>query len=111
MQLLNEYFALQKQIYDHFGYVENWKVIPLDDATEYFWCLNGEGYGGSVHFADTEEDLEQEDGNYYVNEIYTQRFLSKWVYRAEDYTLVCVNTGTDGNVFLQVFDNSKERVV
>lgn len=109
MQLLNEYFALQKQIYDHFGYVQDWKVIPLNDATEYFWYLDGEGHGNSVHFADTEQELTQQSGNYYVDEIYTQRFLPKWVYRAEDYTMICVDTHIDGNMFLQVFDNSKER--
>ena len=109
MKKLNEYFALQKEIYDYFGYVEDWRVIPLDDATKYFWYLDGEGYGDSVHFADTEEELAQQTGNYYTNEIYTQRFLPKWVYRAKDYTMVCVDTHTDGNEFLQIFDNSKER--
>lgn len=44
----------------------------------------------------------------YSNEIYTQRFLPKWVYRGKDYTMICVDTHTDGNKFLQIFDNSKE---
>jgi len=111
MKLLKDYFKLQKQVYEYFGYKEDWVVIPLDDATKYFWRLDGEGYGSSVHFADTERELLDEDGNYYVNEIYTQRFLKKWVYRGKNYTMACVDTCVDGNKFLQVFDNSKEVVI
>ena len=53
-------------------------------------------------------ELLNSDGDYYQNEIYTQRFLPKWVYRGKEYTMICVDTRTDGNTFLQVFDNSKE---
>jgi hypothetical protein len=108
MKLLDEYFALQQQIYDHFGYREDWRVIPLDDAREYYWRLEGDG-PGKVHYAKTEQELTDRTGKYYVNEIYTQRFLPRWVYRTADYTMVCVDTQTDGNKFLQVFDNAKER--
>lgn len=108
MKLLDDYFALQKQVHEYFGYVEDWRVIPLEDAREYVWQLDGEG-PGSVRFADTEANLfDEEAGKYYENEIYTQRFLPKWVYRGLEYTMVCVDTNTDGNVLLQVFDNAKE---
>jgi hypothetical protein len=113
MQLLNDYLQKQKELFDYFGYVENWKVIPVNDATLYYWKLSGEsfgnkGYSDEVLFADTLEELESQDGNFYSNEIYTQRFLPKWVYRGADYTMVVVDTHTDGNKFLQIFDNSKE---
>lgn len=36
MQLLTEYFELQKKVHEHFGYVEDWVSIPLDDGREYF---------------------------------------------------------------------------
>jgi hypothetical protein len=110
MKLLDDYFKLQKQIYEYFKYVENWVVIPLDDGTDYFWYLDSEISPNSVRFADTEADLfDDKNGNYYENQIYTQRFLTKFVYRTEDYTMICVDTNTDGNKFLQVFDNLKER--
>ncbi len=107
MKLIDNYFKTQKQIYKYFGYCEDWVVIPIDDAREYYWRLNGEG-PGVVRFADTPELLNGLDENYYENKIYMQRFLSKWVYRAKDYTMICVDTHTDGNKFLQIFDNSKE---
>lgn len=108
MKLLDDYFELQSKIFEHFGYMEDWRVLPLDDARHYYWRLDGEG-PGNVCFADSEEELDTESGNYYENEIYTQRHLPKWVYRAADYTIVVVDTHTDGNQLLQVFDNTFER--
>ena len=108
MKILDQHLTLEKEIFEYFGYVEDWRRLPIDDAREYFWRLNGTG-PGEVGFADSEEELENEEGNYYVNEIYTQRFLPKWVYRGKDYTMICVDTHSDGNQFLQIFDNSKER--
>lgn len=105
MELLKKYFELQKQIHDYFGYVEDWKVIPLSDATNQYWFIDG----NSVIFADepiTEQIME--DGAYYSCEIYTQRFLPKYVYRGEDYTMVSADTHTDGNKLLMVFDNKLE---
>ena len=104
MQLLDDYFKLQKQIYDYFGYKEDWVVIPLDDCTEMYWCLDNDISPNEVRFAKTDEDdlWDEKKGEYYCNSIYTQRFLDKYVYRTDDYTMVCADT-------LQVFDNTKER--
>ncbi len=106
MKQLDNYLKLQKEVFDYFGYVEDWVVIPIDDGRGYYWHLTGEGHGAEVHFAEAKEDVGQ--GNGYSSEIYTQRFLPKWVYRGEEYTMVCVDTRTDGNKFLQIFDNKKE---
>lgn len=110
MQLLTEYFNLQLAVFKYFGYTEDWVAIPLDDAREYVWELCQREYGeGHVQFAESIEALQDKEcGNYYENTIYTQRFLSQWVYRGKNFTMICVDTHTDGNKFLQVFDNSKE---
>lgn len=111
MKLLNDYFKLQKEIYDYFGYGEDWVTIPLDDSTDCWWelDLDDSGVGGEVRFAETIKDLANEAaGNYYSYPIYTQRFLPKWVYEGEDYTMISVDTQTDGNKFLMVFDNNKK---
>lgn len=101
MELLKQYFDLQQRIYDYFGYVEDWVVIPLDDRTEFLWYIDM----NEVVYADKMEDFAT--GDYYADEIYKQRFLPKWTYTAEDYTMICVDTHTDGNRFLAIFDNSK----
>lgn len=106
MKLLDDYFRIQAEIYSHFGYVEDWVVIPLDDARKYFWHFDGESVAYSP-LPLTDEVVENGE-HYYINELYTQRFLPKWEYRAADYTMLCVDTHTDGNKFLQVFDNAKE---
>lgn len=106
MKILKDYFELEKQIHEFFGYVENWVTIPLDDCTDSIWMLSGEGSGDQVYYADTIEDFKI--GKFYGGPIYTQCFLPKYVYRGDGFTMVSVNTQCDGNKYLMVFDNSKE---
>ncbi len=108
MKLLDDYLELQSKIHEYFGYTEDWRVIPLDDAREFFWFVDSTEKR-VVGYADTEEDLKSRENNYYEDEIYTQRHLPKWVYRGEELTMVCCDPHVDGNKFLRVFDNSKER--
>lgn len=99
----------EKEIFDYFGYVEGWVAIPLDFAIDYYWRIEGSDDSGNVGFALTVEALEDEYAEeYYEHQIYTQRFLPKWVYRGKDYTMICVDTQVDGNKFLQIFTNDKE---
>ena len=105
---IDKYFELQEEIFAAFGYVEDWRILPLDDSREYYWRLYGEG-PGDVRFAETEALLDDEALEYYQDSIYTQRFLPKWVYRSATLTMVCVDTHTDNNQLLRVFDNLKER--
>jgi len=105
MKLLDEYFKLQKQIHEYFGYKEDWVVIPLEDSTDYYWYFEG----SKVLFAKNKDNVFEgtmEDG--YSDIVYTQRFLPKYVYRTDKYTMICVDTHTDGNKFLRIFDNAKE---
>lgn len=63
--------------------------------TNHHWKLNSE----EVVFADTLA-IPNSDGNYHVNELYHQRFLPKTIYESADYTMLVVDTRTDGNKFL-----------
>jgi hypothetical protein len=110
MKLFDDYVAAIEAVHQYFGYVEDWVVIPLDDGREYFWYLQGgEADGARLCYAKTERELGLEEGDYYESPVYTQRHLPRWVYRAADYTMVSIDTQTDGNKFLIVLDNSKER--
>jgi hypothetical protein len=121
MKLLDDYFELQQEIYDYFGYREDWCVIPLDDCTDYYWRIEGNEKNGSVWYSSSEQNQKMlvsnnfdydidgiDSDDIFCNEIYTQRFLPKWVYRGKEYTMICVDTRTNGNKFLQIFDNKKE---
>lgn len=103
--LLLEYFAAKQKIHDAFGYRADWREIPLDDMTDVFWWLGPD----EVYWNDTQpsrEDVENNAGEYSA-EIYTQRFLPRWVYPAETHTMVSADTHCDGNKFLMIFDNSR----
>ena len=110
MELLKRYFALQEQIYAHFGYTEDWVKIPLDDATKYYWLIKKDGGGGPWFvFSDDPLTVEVIDSGerLYINPISIRGSLPL-VYRATDYTMVCADTQTDGNKFLMVCDNKRE---
>lgn len=94
------------EIFEYFDYVENWRILPLVFDLDMYWAEDGE----QVLFSDAKENLTDEEliGNHYSNSIYKQRHLPKWIYRGEDYTMIIVDTHTDGNQYLQVLDNSKE---
>jgi len=110
MEILDQYFKLQKEIYDYFGYVEDWVVIPLDDERGSWWFLEqgADGKGFVYHWRDREAVGTFTDSGGYKSVIYTQRFLPRWVYRGAEYTMICIDTQTDGNKFLTVFSNDRE---
>jgi len=120
MKILNDYCKLQEEIYKYFGYVEDWVAYPIDDRTDYYWNLELENHGnpedegfyqsGDVFYAESKKFAEDRDGDEkdgYSNEIYHQRFLPKAVYEGKDYTMIVVDTHTDGNKFLAIYDNKK----
>jgi hypothetical protein len=108
-QLIENYFGLKQQICDYFGYKEDWVVIPFQDCLKYYWMLIG-GDTGKVAYSDDPFTLESitSGERLYSGSVYTQRFLPKWVYRTKDHTMISVDTRTDGNKFLMIFDNTKE---
>jgi hypothetical protein len=97
--LLDEHQSAREKIFEYFGYVEDWCVYPIEDARCYIWYTDGD----RVVFGD--EDAEP--GDHYSNTVYRQRFLPKWVYEGDEFTMILVDTHVDGNKFLQIFDNSK----
>ena len=111
-KIINQYFSLMEVVHTAFGYEEDWVRIPLSDYREYNWSLNQEENGtGNVIYSESDKPLTKElveSGDFYSSKIYTQRFLHKWVYRTETHTLISIDTQTDGNKFLAIFDNSKE---
>lgn len=101
--LIETYNQALQAIYDHVGFVEDWVVYPINDSTPYWWKLGSE----SVSFAEHKEDVENNTDDTYDDEIYTQRFYQKHVYEGKDYTMVFVDTHTDGMKWFRIFDNSK----
>ena len=61
------------------------------------WQIEGSETRGCVISSSSLEEFE--NGDTYSDEIYTQRFLPKWVYRGKDYTMILIDIHTDGNRF------------
>lgn len=104
MKLIKNYEKALQAIYDHVGFEESWVVYPIDDQTHCFWKLNGM----TVCYAKTRKALKAEDGEYYEDGIYTQRFYSKHVYEGVDFTMIFCDSGVDGMRWFRLFDNRKK---
>jgi predicted glycosyltransferase involved in capsule biosynthesis len=93
MNALDTYNASLNDIYQYFGYEPEWHVYPIEDCRGWYWRINGD----KVEFGNSEE---QAKNRHYVEEILK-------VYPASDFTMIKVDTQTDGNKFLSIFDNSR----
>jgi hypothetical protein len=109
------YFETKARIHEAFGYKPDWVEIPMDDCRGQHWMLvDGEGPGARCVHSDQPLTAELVAGGsiysgpIYSGPIYTQRFLPKWVYRAGKHVMVSVDTETDTNKFLMIFDADKE---
>ena len=102
MELLDQYHALEKQIFKYFGYVEDWCVFPIEDSREYYWCPID---SHTVRF-DKKKPGPGEEMDY-SHEILGNRHLPQSIYEGKDFTMILVDTQCDGNQFLQIFDNAK----
>lgn len=110
--IIEQYFALQEEVFKYFGYTQDWKVIPLDPQLATHWMICGPENSGSTKVAYSDQSFTKElikaGSKLYGGTIYTQRFLPKWVYRGEKYTMVSVDTHSDDNKVLMVFENALE---
>jgi hypothetical protein len=104
MNIIDEYFKLLQEVYDYFEFKEDWVILPLEDRREYDWQLIDDD---AVQYGN-KDNILNDTGEYYEDEVYKQRFYNKWIYRAKDYTMIMVDTHTDGNRFLAIYDNLKE---
>jgi hypothetical protein len=103
MNIIENYEKSLQAIYDHVGFEESWVVAPIDDQTDKYWNYDDD----SVYFADSIDEFKTEDGNFYSDEIYKQRFYDKWVYEGKDFTMIFCNPSVDGMKWFRIFDNNK----
>lgn len=103
LNLIENYNKALQDLYDHVGFKEDWVVYPIDDCSESYWDIIGD----NVRWAPTIE-LFNSDGDYYQDDIYKQRFYSKWIYEGQDYTMIFCDPHVDGMKWFRVFDNNKK---
>lgn len=103
--LLNRYQEIEQQIYNYFGYKEDWSKFCIDDCTEYFWYF---GKCEDVFYCNARNKEEAKKIILIGIESYSCRIINNHIYKKNDLTLMLLNTECDGNIFLSIFDNSKE---
>lgn len=102
MELISNYKKALQALYDHVGFKEDWVIYPIDDCTSKYWSIDSK----QVKYADSEEQYNS-DGDYYIDDIYTQRFYSKWVYEGKKFTMIFCDPHVDGMKWFRIFDNAK----
>jgi hypothetical protein len=92
------YFESKQNICEYFDYKDTWSDYPLADETDVYWFINQ----GTIFYADEPMTKElAKKGQYYTG-------IVRIEYRQPNYSLIVVDTQCDDNIFLSVFDNSKE---
>lgn len=106
MSVIDIYFGAKKRVHEYFGYISNWKEIPMEDGREYYWML----FNNKIVYSPDKftPDIIVSGMSIYSAEIYNQRHLDKYIYKNEDYTMISIDTRTDGNKFLMIFSNNLE---
>lgn len=103
MDVLKSFTEARKALYDHVGFVEDWVIYPIEDNSDMFWELRKD----CVIYSESKMEVINEDGDYYRDTIYTQRFYDKHVYEGKKYTLVFCDPHVDGMKWFRIFDNEK----
>lgn len=101
MDIIDKFNESRDQIYEYFGFKEDWVVFPIDDKRGYFWKVIDD----VVRFAKTKEQFESA-GDYSENEILKHRFYPQSIYVGKDLTMMIVDTHVDGQRYFQIFDNA-----
>lgn len=100
MKLLKQYFEIENEIYEYFGFVQQWTIFPLSDETAHYWFVdNDKCYYNLEPFS--EENIE--DGRHSSGVVMKKGILAK-----DDYTMIAIDTLCDGNRYLGIFDNEKQ---
>ncbi len=115
-ELVDQYFDLQRQIFEHVGYVEDWTAYPMEDQRGNSWRLDSHNvtWAESIEAmpADDEDELDGEDaeskGDYYTAELLYNHRVPESVYRGAELTLIRVDTNSDNNRMLLIFSNDHE---
>jgi len=107
-EILNGFFNLRRDIKHYFGYEDDWEMLPLDDERDMYWMLV-EGKSPFVVYSEaplTPKTISE--GEFCFGPVFDHRKTRRTAYRRDDLVAVPVDTQTDGNKFLMIFDTAKE---
>lgn len=97
---ITQYFSLENEINEFFGFKGEWRQFPLNDSRDMHWKIDS----GELYYY--EEELTDEvldDGAYYAAKVRRNH-----VYRKDGLVLVVADTNCDFNIYAYIFDEKKE---
>lgn len=97
MELLENYIKALEELEEYFG-IDDLNYYALEMKDDYFSIFDGEEIG----WAETEEDLENQDGEYYQEAI-------RKVVEKEELTLVLVDNDMGGDNYWIIFETKNKR--
>ena len=97
MKLLENYTKAVEELEKYFG-IDDLNYYALEIKDDFFTVFNGEEIG----WADTEEELEDQDGDYYQEAI-------RNIVEKEDLTLVLVDNDNGGDNYWIIFKTENKR--
>jgi hypothetical protein len=97
MKLLKNYIKAVEELEEYFG-IDDLNYYALEMKDDYFSVFDGEEIG----WAETEEDLENQDGEYYQEAI-------RKVVEKEELTLVLVDNDMGGDNYWIIFETKNKR--
>lgn len=101
--VMENFIIAQDALYDHVGFIPDWVVCPIYNATDCYWGVDG----STVKYAETKGEYETESGQFFMDELYTQRFYKKHIYVGVKYTMIMCDPHVDGVKWFRFFDNEK----
>ena len=116
MNVVDNYTQAKKALLDHVGLIPDWVECPIEDHREHFWfVINEEGPYGKAKVIYGEKSIllrvlngEEPEEDYYKDDIYTQCFYSKHVYRGKEFTLIFCDPHVDGVQWWRIFGTDQE---
>jgi hypothetical protein len=107
IRCMNRFTSSQDELLGIFGVPDTWfKMYPEDCLSDY-WFLLGLNRIVASDLPFTEESIKKGD-SICVSAIFTYREFSQYVWRKHGLVLVSVDTQTDGNKHLGLFDEDRE---
>lgn len=97
MKLLKNYIKAVEELEEYFG-IDDLNYYALEMKYDYFSIFDGEEIG----WAETEADLENQDGEYYQGAI-------RKVIEREELTLVLVDNDMGGDNYWIIFETKNKR--
>jgi len=97
MKLLENYIKAGEKLEEYFG-IDNLNYYALEISDEFFTVFDDEEVG----WADTEEDLEEQDGEYCQSS--TRKVIEK-----DELTLVLIDNDNGGDNYWIIFETKNKR--